>query len=319
MNTAASAPLIGIIAGGDLNRHVLKNLLLESGYSGRCVEPHTLRDCLQDAANKPAAWLLDSSNADVDQLVAQIVQFSADTPFLVNDESPPVQGAALVDWRRRMLAKLDELAASATTVPQLEADVPAAVWVLAASTGGPEAVSEFLAELRPGLPIAMVYAQHIDSGFDRVLKNALERHEHYPSVLCRGEQHLDKGKLLVVPADRQLRFLPFQRVIESRLEWEGQYQPAIDQVAGDIARLYAHRCGLIVFSGLCDDGALGCRVMQTRGGEVWAQTPASCVSPDMPNAALATGAVRVTGTPAELARAMNNRYSHYDRNSGKTR
>ena len=308
MSGQLSGPQIGIVAGADLNRHVLKKLLLESGYGARCIDPQLLQQCLQEDVEQPDAWLLDSSDPDVDQLVAQIVQHS-ETPFLINDEQPPAQPEALADWRRRVLDKLEELVASVAATPYADVESPAAVWVLAASTGGPDAVSEFLAALRPGLPIAMVYAQHIESGFDRVLKNALERHRHYPSTLCRGEQYLRKGALLVVPADRQLRFLPFYRVLETRNAWEGRYQPVIDQVVGDLARLYPQRCGVIVFSGLCDDGALGCRVVQASGGEVWAQTPASCVSPDMPEAAIATGTVSMQGTPVQLAQALNSRYS----------
>lgn len=308
MSRQLFGPQIGIVAGADLNRHVLKKLLLESGYGARCVDPQSIRECLQDDPNQPDAWLLDSSDPNVDELVAQIVQ-NSDTPFLINDENPPAQPDALADWRRRVLDKLEELVASVSAEPYSAADAPHEVWVLAASTGGPEAVSEFLAALRPGLPIAMIYAQHIEQGFDRVLKSALDRHAHYPSTLCQGEQFLRKGGLLVVPADQQVRFLPFHRVLTTRNTWEGRYQPAIDQVVGEVARLYPHRCGVIVFSGLCDDGALGCRVMQAHDGEIWVQTPDSCVSPDMPNAALATGAVSVQGAPAQLAQAMNSRYS----------
>lgn len=308
MSRQLFGPQIGIVAGTDLNRHVLKKLLLESGYGARCIDAQLLQQCLQEDANQPDAWLLDSSDPDVDLLVAQIVQHS-DTPFLINDEYPPAQPEALADWRRRVLDKLEELVASVAATPYADVEAPAEIWVLAASTGGPEAVSEFLGALRPGLPIALVYAQHIEAGFDSVLKNALERHRHYPSTLCRGEQYLRKGGLLVVPADRQLRFLPFHRVLETRHAWEGRYQPTIDQVVGDLARLYPQRCGVIIFSGLCDDGALGCRMVQASGGEVWVQTPASCVSPDMPEAALATGVVSTQGTPAQLAQALNNRYS----------
>ncbi|HET8711913.1 MAG TPA: chemotaxis protein CheB [Spongiibacteraceae bacterium] len=308
MSRQLFGPQIGIVAGSDLSRHMLKSLLLESGYGARCIDPRALQQCLQGDPNQPDAWLLDSSDPDIDQLVAQIVQFS-DTPFLVNDECPSAQPDAVADWRRRVLDKLEELVASAASAPYADIEAPHEIWVLAASTGGPEAVGEFLAALRPGLPIAMVYAQHIEPGFDRVLKSALERHRHYPSTLCRGEQYLRKGSLLVVPADQQVRFLPFHRVLETRHAWEGRYQPAIDQVVGDIARRYPHRCGVIVFSGLCDDGALGCRVMQANDGEIWVQSPASCVSPDMPNAALATGKVSVQGSPAQLAQVMNSRYS----------
>ena len=297
---------VGVVAGADLTRHLLKKLLLDSGYRVRCFDRELLAECLQHADAQPIAWLLDASDPAIDELLGQIVQHSS-APFLLNDEEPPAPPAAFAEWRRRLLEKIEELVASAQAEPN--ATPPQAVWILAASTGGPEAVAEFLGALAPALPIAMVYAQHIDAKFDRILTTALERHRHYPAQLCRGELPLRRGSLLVVPADRQLRFLPFHRVLATRKPWEGAYQPPIDQVVGDLARLYQQRCGVIVFSGMCDDGALGCRVIQACGGTVWAQSPDSCVSPDMPNAALATGVVSLQGTPAQLAQALSSRYS----------
>lgn len=305
----SAAPRIGIVAAADLSRHVLKNLLQDGGYGALCLTPQQLLDCLRQPQSGPDAWLLDATQADVDELLERIVAGS-DAPFLINDEAPPLQQpAAFALWRRRLLEKLEELVASVGAQAAVDARAPEAVWVLAASTGGPEAVHRFLDALAPGLPIALVYAQHIDDRFDRTLVQSLARHGHYAPGLCRGEQRLRAGSLLVVPADRRVRFLPFHRVVETRRAWEGPYRPAIDQVIAELARLYHRRSGVIVFSGLCDDGAIGCRVAQACGGEVWVQSPESCVSPDMPNAALATGGVGRRGTPEQLARELNRLYA----------
>lgn len=303
-------PCIGVVANSDLRRHVLKKLLLEAGYEACTIAPEQLpRYLLADAQVRPAAWLLDTTDATVDNLLEQIVQ-SSDAPLLISDEDPPSPQPLFVEWRRRMLDKLEELMASAAApVTQHAAPPPLAVWVLVASTGGPAAVGEFIAALAPGLPIALVYAQHIDANFDRLLVDGLAQHRHYTTNLGRGEQHLRSGSLLVVPADRQLRFLPFHRVVETGKPWQGPFQPVLDQVVAELARQYRQNCGVIVFTGLCDDGALGCRIAQAHGSEIWAQSPASCASPEMPNAALATGSVSRQGTPAELARALNTRYS----------
>jgi chemosensory pili system protein ChpB (putative protein-glutamate methylesterase) len=298
---------IGIVADTDLSRHLLKNLLLQAGYRvACCIAPKQLLAGL-DGAAQPDAWLLDAGEADVDELLTRLGA-AGDAPLLINDELPPPQhSTGYAVWQRRLLDQLEELAASVDAPPA--APAPAAVWVLAASTGGPDAVNRFLRALAPGLPIALVYAQHIDAGFDRVLTEALERHGHYASALGHGEQRLRPGGILVVPADRQLRFLPFHRVVATRKPWSGPFQPAIDQVIAAVARLYRQRCGAIIFSGLCDDGASGCRLLQASGGAVWVQRPDCCVSPDMPNAALATGAVDFQGTPEQLAQALSARYS----------
>lgn len=299
---------IGIVASGDLSRHVLQHLLRDAGYDAGCFSHQQLAACLDNVDGAPDAWLLDASDADVDDALEQIVS-RCEAPLLVNDEAPPVQQpAAFALWRRRLLDKVEELVGSIGGQAYPQAAPPLAVWVLAASTGGPEAVGKFLAALRPGLPIALVYAQHIDPSFERLLADALSRFECYDIRLCRGEHHLRPGTVLVLPADAQVRFLPLHRALATGRPWSGVYQPAIDQVIAELAHLYRRACGVIVFSGLCDDGALGCRVVRGNGGLVWAQTPESCISPDMPNAALATGAVSLSGTPEQLAHALGALY-----------
>lgn len=298
---------LGVVAASDLGRYVLSKTLTAAGYALACCVPPSQLSAVLEGTAVPEAWLLDASTTDNDDLLMLIAE--GDTPFLILEEEPPAeQPAELAIWQRRLLDKVEELVGSIGR-RRLREPAPAAIWVLGASTGGPEAVNEFLHALAPDLPISLVYAQHIEAPFDAVLTASLaRRHPHYMAILCEGEQLLRRGQLLVVPVGGQVRFLPFHRVVASRHPWKGQFQPAIDQVVAELARLYQTRCGTIIFSGLCDDGAFGCRRLRAQGGQVWVQTPSSCVSPDMPNAALATGTVSRQGTPTELAQALNRQY-----------
>lgn len=298
---------LGVSGATELRRHILRKVLVDAGFSvACCIPPEQLQDALR-SAEPPDAWLLDESAADHDDVLVQVAE--GDAPFLIVDEEPPaMHDAHFPLWKRRLLDKAEELTGSIGRLHSPE-PAPAAVWVLAASTGGPEAVNEFLGQLAPNLPIAFVYAQHIEAPFDAVMTASLaRRHNHLQAILCEGEQRLRRGQVLVMPVANQVRFLPFHRAVASRPPWEGQFQPAIDQVVAELARLYQNRCGVIVFSGLCDDGAFGCRRIQALGGKVWVQAPATCVSADMPNAALATGTVTRQGTPTELAQALNVLY-----------
>jgi chemosensory pili system protein ChpB (putative protein-glutamate methylesterase) len=306
MDMTRPTPGIGVVAATELARHVLRKVLTEAGYRvDCCIGPQQLAATLA-AATPPDAWLVDASTSDDDELLVAIAD--RDAPFLILDEEAPQAIDDLALWQRRLLDKVEELTGSIGRQRRRE-PAPLAVWVLAASTGGPEAINQFLEALAPGLPVAFVYAQHIEAPFDAVLTASLaRRHPHYPAILCEGEQWLRRGQILVVPVAGQLRFLPFHRVIASRHPWTGPYQPAIDQVVAEVARLYQNRCGVMVFSGLCDDGAFGCRRVRAAGGSVWVQSPESCISPDMPNAALATGTVGHRGSPAELGRAFNELY-----------
>lgn len=306
MEATARRCRIGLVCGGN-NAALLRSLLGDAGYRIEpALRPAQLAAWLDEAREQPDLWLLDESEADdLDQPFALIAE--RDTPFLINDVPAPLADpVALRGWRERLLDKVDETVA-AHVAPAGVHQPPAMVWVLAASTGGPEAMRAFLGALPRDLPIALVYAQHIVDGFDDALAQSLQKQFGWTTRVCRDEQRLAAGELLVIPSDRQVRFLPFHRVVEGRRPWAGRYRPAIDSVVAQLARMYQNRCGVIVFSGLCDDGALGCRMARVSGAEVWVQTPASCISPEMPLAVLATGSVTFQGTPAELAEALGRR------------
>ena len=49
------------------------------------------------------------------------------------------------------------------------------------------------------------------------------------------------------------------------------------------------------------DGTMGARLMARRAGQIWIQSPVSCVADSMPKAINRTGRVTATGTPEKLA------------------
>ncbi|ARN73712.1 chemotaxis protein CheB [Oceanicoccus sagamiensis] len=302
-------PRIGLVTDSDLNRYVLQAVLAEGHYElAGSFDRTTLSAYLSEHKTTPDidGWLVDIDDNDIQQSL-DLLLGQSDLPLLVNDDIPPVQDAKDHEiWQRRLLEKLEVLVIR--SVESVESALPVEmsankVWVLVASMGGPDAVKRFLTTLPQALPIAMVYGQHIETNFDGLLTSAVTGHD-YPMQLVSGEQQLVSGEILVVPVDHQLRFLSRGRVVETRKAWAGSYQPALDQVIADLARVYRQNLGVIVFSGMCNDGEIGCRVAKACGGTVWAQTPESCLSPDMPNAAISTGCVSRQGTPEQLAEAL---------------
>lgn len=309
----SAKPRIGLVAESDLNRHLLAGLLNEEGYeltvsldAARLAAKFANGEC-KALDSQVDSWLLDIEEHHIQQALDLLVE-NSEMPLLVNDEIPSQQDASAFQyWKRRLIEKL-ELVAVATDssgiADSANATVPESVWMLAASFGGPEAVKQFLAALPAGLPVSMVYGQHIDKSFDQFLADAMRTNEHYPAQLIRGRCQLQSGRIAIVPADRQVRFKVRGEAVETRRAWVGSYQPALDQVIAEMARVYRQRLGVIVFSGMCNDGEIGCRVAKACGSKVWVQTPDSCLSADMPNAALKTGSVSFQGTPVELAEAM---------------
>lgn len=312
--SALIMPRIGLVTDSDLNRYVLQAVLAEGSYElAGSFDTASLGQYLETNKSTPDidAWLVDIEDNQIQQSL-DLLLGQSDLPLLVNDDIPPMQEAKDHQvWQRRLLEKLEVLvirpAEAIASSPPVDSSVNK-VWVLVASMGGPDAVKRFLTTLPQALPIAMVYGQHIETNFDGLLTSAVTGHD-YPMQLASGEQQLVNGNILVVPVDHQLRFLSRGRVVETRKAWSGSYQPVLDQVIADLARIYRQNLGVIVFSGMCNDGEIGCRVAKACGGTVWAQTPNSCLSPDMPSAAISTGCVSKQGTPEQLAEALAEQFS----------
>lgn len=183
----------------------------------------------------------------------------------------------------------------------LEQGAASRVWVLGASLGGPQAVKRFLAALPPDLPIGFMLAQHIGAAFLPVLAQILSKEAHYRVLPPEVDRLLKHGEVVLAPVEHSLRLLPSGRIDFGPAPTEGFYRPSVDEVMIEVARCYGEHCGAIVFSGLGNDGAKGCRVIAAAGGVVWAQVATSCVNSSMPDAARGTGVVRFSADPEGLA------------------
>ncbi|MEH6909299.1 MAG: chemotaxis protein CheB [Oceanicoccus sp.] len=308
-------PRIGLVVDSDLNCYQLRRVLLEWS-----IEPSVVlnsekvlsvvgRGEFSALDESVDMWLIDVSS-DSFGMSDMVIEHTAQ-PFLVNDNIPQAQDEhAYRLWQRRLMDKIDVIVSSTSHCSELGSPVSIGpnrpieqVWVLVASLGGPEAVKLFLNALPP-LPLALVYGQHIETNFEGVLAEALGSGHNYALKIPRHEQKLALGEIVVVPVDNQLRFLANGSVIATGDQWEGDYQPALDQIIVDLARIYRERLGVIVFSGMCNDSEIGCRVAKASGATIWAQSPESCICPNMPAAAISSGCVSYQGSPGELAAAL---------------
>lgn len=320
-----NAPRVGIIADNKLGLHQLQNVLYEAGYrigdtlnfeQDDCNDQKLIECCVD-------AWVIELQDLET-ELIDYLYEQS-DVPVLIGDGVPAASEAeALLAWRKRLMEKLRGLpfniSHSATIETKINPFIENAreqaaladckhVWVLAASMGGPEAVKEFLDALPDNLPIAFVYAQHIDDDYDDLLVQVLGRNNKLRFRTCAENHNLAHGQVTIVPTDHVVHFAPLGKVQNNEAKWPGPFAPNIDQVIIDVAKAYKENAGVIVFSGMSNDGEAGVQVMRAYGGKVWSQTPESCICSSMPDAALSTGKVSMTASPRELARALYELFS----------
>ncbi len=295
---------IGVLAGSALQGGRLRQLIVGAGHSVAAMlqADESSAAALLAVDDQVDAWLisLPQELAAATALTQSLAQLQS--PLIVDDD--PGNGDLQPQWLRRISGKLQALAGELDAV---DAGVAEAIWVLAASTGGPEAVREFFARLPAGLPVAFVYVQHINPGFEQSLVEMLNRHSEYPAQLGSPGSRLSRGTTTVISGDCQLDWLGNGVAQGVPGPWPGPYQPSINQVVANLGSRFGRRCGVMVFSGMGDDGALAARLLAQRGGSVWVQQPQTSAVDAMPQAALATGVVTECESPAELAMLLATR------------
>lgn len=319
---------LAIVAENTLQQHRLRCAIEDFGCQVVCPSLHSLAD--KELDQDINAWLVDlhEDNDLLDRF------FEIDQPVLFGFEAAPSkQDLTYPRWEKRLYAKLKQLlgkdliltknSASLNAFKQLnfqnntlplpkeleqfahqkkDGQKAKHIWVLGSSLGGPEAVKEFLDALPAGLPVAFVYGQHIDAQHVPVLAQVLARHANFKLSVADNHMALNNGEVLIVPADKELIF-ENQKVKLLDQEWPGPYGPSVDQLILNTYKSFNH-AGIILFSGMGNDGAEAVQSLKDQGIEVWAQSSESCASSAMPDASRETGAVSFSGTPLELAKNM---------------
>ncbi len=176
------------------------------------------------------------------------------------------------------------------------------VWVLAASLGGPDAVAAYLSALVAAPNACFILVQHIGDGFADILATQLNKScAVMDVVLAKSGTKIDSGKVIVAPVGERIIINPNGVITLAAEQRPSLYKPSIDFLIDEVALRYGINSGVIIFTGMGDDGANGCGSISKQGGVVWAQDAETCVISSMPDCARETGYVCYTGNPAELA------------------
>jgi two-component system chemotaxis response regulator CheB len=183
--------------------------------------------------------------------------------------------------------------------PAAEAPPPAVV-VLGASTGGPAALRQLLAELPPSLPAAVVVVQHLPAAFTEVLTAQLDRQVALEVRQARDGDRLRPGTVWIAPGGSHL-LLGADSTVELRPGPDiSGHCPSVDVTMQSAALAYGRRAWGVLLTGMGSDGAAGLSAIRLRGGRTFAQDAASCVVSGMPQRAVERGAVEEEAPPWEI-------------------
>ena len=208
------AAAIALLAGHAGKRRKLAQVLAEFGYAVVFADDPAGLTASELEQVSTDAWLLEL--AEESPLADWLLEHSSAPVLLGAGEIPEQDSEDYPRWQRRLYGKLLPLLgeppggqAPVLPAPLLPAARPQqapCVWVLGASLGGPAAVKQFLDCLPADLPVAFIYAQHIDAGFEQQLPQILGRQNDWRIVNCQPGAHLQAGEVLVAPIARSLDF-----------------------------------------------------------------------------------------------------------------
>lgn len=182
---------------------------------------------------------------------------------------------------------------------------PDKVWLLGASTGGLHAVRDFLKLVPPDQNIGLVYAQHIDAPQMATLQRMIESQTSWSARVAATGEQIAAGRVTLIPPDSETRISDRGQWLRFTSGWHGRYAPSVDQLAKRLSALYRENFGVIIFTGMGDDGARGCRLVKDKGGQVWVQEPSQCTAPSMPESVLQHQCADFVGSIEQLAGRFN--------------
>ena len=162
--------------------------------------------------------------------------------------------------------------------------------VIAASTGGPKALTQVCAGLPKNFPVPIALVQHNTSGFDKGFAQWLGGYTPLTVRLAESGMRAVKGEIYVAPTDKHL-LMAQPRFLFDDGEPVHNQKPAADVLFKSAAGVYGRAVISVVLTGMGQDGADGTRRVKQAGGITIAQDENSSLIYGMPRAAAETGCV----------------------------
>jgi two-component system chemotaxis response regulator CheB len=179
--------------------------------------------------------------------------------------------------------------------------------MVASSTGGPTALTNFLSSIPPDLPIGGVIVQHMPAGFTTILSERLDKICHYRVVEAGAGSPILRGQFLVAPGGHHLIFDEKGVARLSDAPSVNGVRPAADVTMKSLARTYSSQILAVVLTGMGRDGFAGAQEIHRNGGAIVAQDQESAVVYGMPRHIVEANLAQLVGTPEMLGHFVAER------------
>ena len=177
-----------------------------------------------------------------------------------------------------------------------------AIIAVGASTGGTDAIKEFLDKLPANCPPVMI-VQHMPEGFTLSFARRLDKLCAMHVKEAEDGEPLLRGTAYIAPGHSHMRLGKGTQGFVICLDQSppvNRHRPAVDVLFESVANLAAPQTVAVILTGMGKDGAHGMLQLRQGGAITFAQDEASCVVYGMPREAVAQGGVMHVHPLAQL-------------------
>ncbi|PQP02005.1 chemotaxis response regulator protein-glutamate methylesterase [Massilia phosphatilytica] len=185
-------------------------------------------------------------------------------------------------------------AGAVSPLPQLRSPLTSSekLIIIGASTGGTEAIREFLMQMPSDCP-GILIAQHMPEGFTTSFARRLDSLCKISVVESAGNERVLPGHAYIAPGHSHLLLTRSGANYMTKIEQSepvNRHRPSVDVLFRSAAQAAGKNAVGVILTGMGKDGAQGMLEMKNAGAYNFAQDEASCVVFGMPREAIAIGA-----------------------------
>ena len=179
---------------------------------------------------------------------------------------------------------------------------------IAASTGGPPAITQVLKELPARFPAPIFVTQHGPGWMVSSFADFLGSSTGFQAILAEHDALPKVGEVCVAPADFHLRIEPETMRLElADTPPENFVRPSADPLFRSVAAAFGRHSVAVILSGMGRDGAVGARHVAAVEGTVIVQHPETAVAKGMPQTVIDLGIPARVLPLGDIAEAVNGR------------
>jgi two-component system chemotaxis response regulator CheB len=171
---------------------------------------------------------------------------------------------------------------------------PIEVVAIGISTGGPNALREFLPGLGD-LAVPMLVVQHMPAGFTGEFAQSLDRICDLEVREAKDGDLIKPGRVFIAPGNSHMsvEVKPLARTVHlSEDPPVNGHRPSADVLFSSVAKVYGNRSLGVIMTGMGRDGAAEMGSIYREGGFTIAQDETSSVVFGMPRVAIESGVIR---------------------------